>query len=53
MARVFLCRDTLGHASRITQVKAVVGDKIDILIANGFQMHLIFSTTMKFSVAVS
>ena len=53
MAHVFLCRDTLAHAPRIAEVKAVVGDKIDILIANGFHLHLIFPTTVKFSAAVS
>ena len=30
-----------------------MGDKVDILIANGFQMHLIFPTTVKFSAAVT
>ena len=35
MAHSFLCRDTLAHAPGITQIKAVVGDKIDILIIHG------------------
>ena len=48
MAHVFLRADTLAHAyrysrinPRITQTKAAVADKVDILNANGFQMHLI------------
>ena len=52
--------DTLAHAyrhsrinPRITHIKAAVGDKVDILIANGFQMHVIFPITVKFSAAVS
>ena len=45
-------RDTLAHAPRITQIKAAVGVKVGILIANGFQMHFIFPITVKFSPAV-
>lgn len=47
MAHVFLRGDTLAYAYRhsrinlrITQIKTAVGDKDDILVANGFQIHL-------------
>ena len=60
MAHVFLRGDTLAYAyrhsrinPRITQIKAAMGDKVDILIANAFQMHLIFPITVKFSAAVT
>ena len=60
MAHVFLRGDTLAYPyrysriiPRITQIKAAVGDKVDILIANGLQMHLIFPITVKFSAVVS
>ena len=46
MAHVFLRGDTLAYAyrhsrinPRITQTKTAVGDKVDILVANGFQMY--------------
>ena len=52
MAHVFLHGDTLAYAyrhsrinPRITQIKTAVGDKVDVLVANGFQMHLIFPIT--------
>ena len=60
MAHVFLRGDTLAYPyrysriiPRITQIKAAVGDKVDILIARGFQLHSIFPITVNLSAAVS
>ena len=51
-SRFFYVRDTLAYAyrhsrinPRITQIKTAMGDKVDILVANVFQMHLIFPIT--------
>lgn len=48
----FYVRDTLAYAyrhsrinPRINQIKTAMGDKVDILVANVFQMHLIFPIT--------
>ena len=52
MAHVFFYRYS-RIIPRITQIKAAVGDKVDILIARGFQLHSIFPITVNLSAAVS